>query len=58
MAHKELASFFLNFKNLWQAGWNAKLSLKSNEGKAEAHLSVELWDAPVIQQSMMITLLL
>jgi hypothetical protein len=42
MAHKELASFFLKFKNLWQAGWNAKLSLKSNEGKAEAHLSVEL----------------
>ena len=51
MAHKELDSFFLKFKNLWQAGWNAKLSLKSNEGKAEAHLSVELGDAPVIQRS-------
>ena len=51
MAHKELDSSFLKFKNLWQAGWNAKLSLKSNEEKAEAHLSVELEDAPVIQKS-------
>ena len=51
MAHKELDSFILKFKNLWQAGRNAKLSLKSVDGKAEAHLSVELGDAPAIQRS-------
>ena len=50
MAHKELDSFFLKFKNLWQAGWNAKLSLKSIKGKSEAHLSVELEDTPVLKK--------
>ena len=51
MAHNELDSFILKFKNLWQAGCNAKLSLKSIDGKAEAHFSVELGDAPAIQRS-------
>ena len=51
MAHKELDSFILKFKNLWQAGRNATLSFKSIDGRAEAHLSVELGDAPAIQRS-------
>ena len=45
----ELDSFILKFKNLWQAGRNANLVIKSNCGKAEAHLSVELGTAPVFQ---------
>ena len=40
-------SFILKFRNLWQAGWNAKLSLESIHGKVEVNLSVELGDAPV-----------
>jgi hypothetical protein len=48
MAHCELDSFVLKFKNLWQAGRNANLSIKSNGGKVEVHLSVELGDAPFV----------
>ena len=48
MFHCELDSFVLKFKYLWRAGRNAKLSIKSNGGKAEAHLSVELGDAPAV----------
>ena len=53
MAQNELDSFIFKFKNLCQAGWNATLSLKSNCGKVEAHLSVELGEAfaPVTKQS-------
>ena len=35
-------------QNLWRSGRNASLSLKSNGGKAEVHLSVELGDAPPV----------
>ena len=51
MAHNELDSFFFKFKNLWQAGWDAKLSLKSTGGKTEVHLSVELGHAHVLRKS-------
>ena len=50
MAHNEIDSFILKFRNLWQAGWNAKLSLESISGKIEVNLSVELGDAPVCQR--------
>jgi hypothetical protein len=48
LAHYEIDSFVLKFNNLWQAGRNATLSFKSNAGKAEAHLCVELGDAPLL----------
>jgi hypothetical protein len=51
MGHNELDSFFLKFKNLRQAGWNAKLTLDSNHGKLEVNLSVELGDAHVFRKS-------
>ena len=53
MALNELDSFIYKFKNLWQTGRNASLSLKSNYGKVEAHLGVELGEAfaPVFQRS-------
>ena len=45
MPHCELDSFVLKSKNLWVAGRNANLRIKSIKGKAEVHLSVELGDA-------------
>ena len=48
MALCELDSFVLKFKNLWQAGRNANLTIKTIGGKVEANLSVELGDAPVL----------
>ena len=42
----EIDSFILKFKNLWQAGRNADLSIKSSNGKVEVSLSVQLGDAP------------
>ena len=44
MARKEIDSFILKFKNLLLSGRNATLVLKSNAGKAEVNLSVELGD--------------
>ena len=48
MAHCEIESFVLKFKNQWQAGRNATSSFKSNAGKAEANVCVELGDAPPV----------
>ena len=38
----EMDSFILKFKNLWKSGRNANLTIKSNAGKAEVVLRVEL----------------
>ena len=45
--HK-IESFVHKFKTLWHVGRNATLSFKSNAGKAEAHLCVELGDASLV----------
>ena len=44
MAKWEIDSFILKFKNLLLSGRNATLVLKSNAGKAEINLNVELGD--------------
>jgi hypothetical protein len=46
MANQELNSFILKFKNLWRAGKNANLTIKSIAGKAHVSLNVELDDNP------------
>ena len=50
MAISELDSFIMKFKNLWQAGRNANLTIKTIDGKVEANLSVELGDPPVLSR--------
>ena len=42
----EIDSFVQKFKNLWHAGRNASLCIKSVAGKAQVDLSVELGEAP------------
>ena len=44
----EIDSFVMKFKNLWKSGRNANLTIKSNAGKAEVVLIVEL-DEPIHQ---------
>ena len=44
----EMDSFLIKFKNLWKSGRNANLTIKSNAGKAEVVLIVEL-DEPIHQ---------
>ena len=46
MANQEINSFILKFKNLWRAGKNANLTIKSLAGKAHVSLNVELDDNP------------
>ena len=46
MARAEIDSFILKFKNLLLSGRNATLLIKSNAGKAEVNLSVELGEIP------------
>ena len=47
MAMSELDSFFVKFKNLWSAGKNASLLIKSLAGKAVVKLELDLGDAPI-----------
>ena len=42
MAKAEIDSFILKFKNLLISGRNATLVIKSNAGKAEVSLNVDL----------------
>ena len=42
MALLEIDSFYIKFKNLLLSGRNATLTIKSNDGKAEVNLHVEL----------------
>ena len=42
MAMLEIDSFYVKFKNLLLSGRNAILTIKSNDGKAEVNLHVEL----------------
>ena len=42
MALLEIDSFYIKFKNLLLSGRNASLTIKSNDGKAEVNLHVEL----------------
>ena len=46
MARAEIDSFILKFKNLLLSGRNATLLIKSNAGKAEVSLNVELGEVP------------
>ena len=46
MAKAEIDSFILKFKNLLLSGRNATLVIKSNAGKAEVSLNVELGLVP------------
>ena len=47
MAHLEIDSFVLKFKNLLQCGKTATLTIKSDVGRAQVTLSAELGDAPL-----------
>ena len=42
MALLEIDSFYVKFKNLLLSGRNASLTIKSNDGKAEVNLRIEL----------------
>ena len=48
MAMSEIDSFIFKFKHLWKSGRSASLSLKSDAGKAQVTLHVDLDDAQLL----------
>ena len=48
MAMTEIDSFIFKFKHLWKSGRSASLSIRSDAGKAQVTLHVDLDDAQLL----------